>query len=475
MSMIADDGVRSLKDIEMFFLQVLGMALSDLMKMALEGLDKVLEDKRDKSRYDLIRADDRTIETVLGQPVTFSRRYYEDLEEGGYVYLLDQAIDLEPRTRISPLLRELAIHAGISGPSYRVAAESLARVMGGTVMSHEGVRQQVLKAGDIAEALEEDLIDKADGKRQVDFVFMEADGIWQHLQRETKSKVEEKMVTVHEGWEPRAGNPNEFSLKNSMMFSSHDECDEWWERTARWVYGTYDINEETVVVLGGDRASWIRKASEWFGGKAVLYQVDRFHFVRDIRRIFGKDSESYKKITSVMDVDPTGGLLMQTLVECRVHSSGKKREELDALISDLSTIPDSICDYRVRLRAMGVDTTGLRALGAAESEVNRVSNRTKKQGRSWRLYGLSGIMAVQRAKFSRNLDTVLKRLPEASNLPTATEEEVDEVAAKAIRKVFDSYSRDTGFHPPIMDRGRTASGGMSALFHQLLNGAQFPA
>ncbi len=191
------------------------------------------------------------------------------------------------------------------------------------------------------------------------------------------------------------------------------------------------------MVLGGDRASWIRKASEWFGGKAVLYQVDRFHFVRDIRRIFGKDSESYKKITSVMDVDPTGGLLMQTLLECRVHSSGKKREELDA----------------------------------AESEVNRVSNRTKKQGRSWRLYGLSGIMAVQRAKFSRNLDTVLKRLPEASNLPMATEEEVGEVSAKAIRKVFDSHSRDTGFHPPIMDRGRTASGGMSALFHQLLSGA----
>ena len=71
MSMIADDDVRSLKDIEMFFLQVLGMALSDLMKMALEGLDKVLEDKREKNRYEEIRADDKTIETVLGQPVTF--------------------------------------------------------------------------------------------------------------------------------------------------------------------------------------------------------------------------------------------------------------------------------------------------------------------------------------------------------------------------------------------------------------------
>jgi hypothetical protein len=352
-----------------------------------------------------------------------------------------------------------------------MAAEGLTRVIGAQVTTHETIRQYVLKAGKLADSLDEQLIEKADGKRRAKVLFMEADGVWMHLQRSGKRSIEERMLTVHEGWAPRQGNPSEFSLQNSSMWSSHEQGEDWWDTSSRWVYGKYDIDDDTIIVLGGDRAGWIRQGIQYFGGKHVLYQVDRFHFAREIRRIFGKGNDAAKKVMSVVDKDPSGQLLLQTLAEARPHALSHKRKDLDALITDLSKIPDCVCDYRVRLRAAGVDTWGLRGLGAAESQVNRVSNRTKKQGRSWSLQGLKGIMSLQRARFSGNLDRVLRLMPDSAKTPPITKAEVSSVATQAIRTVFEAWPRQGGAHPRIMDYGRVGSGGMSHLFHTLLAGA----
>jgi hypothetical protein len=468
---ITDEGAVSLTDIEMIFLHVMGVVLSDLMAETLEELDARILGRRDKTRYELVDIRSRIIETVLGQPVTFKRRYYRDRETGEYVFLLDQQIGLDRMTRTSPALHDLMIRAGTMEASYRVAAENLARIVGSRITTHETIRQYVLKAGRLSDSLDEELIEKADGKRKVDMLFIEADGIWMHLQRAKKRSIEEKLMTVYEGWVPREGNPSEFSLKNSSMWSSHEQAEDWWDRASRWVYGKYDIDPDTTVVLGGDRASWIRQGTRYFGGKHVLYQVDRFHFTRDIRRIFGKDSEAAAKVMSAVDQDPTGQLLMRSLAEARPFALSHKRKDLDALISDLSTIPDCVCDYRVRLRAVGMDTSGLRGLGIAESQVNRVSNRTKKQGRSWATRGLKGIMSMQCARFSGNLNRVLKLMPNSAKVPSISKAEASKVATQVIHAVFESWPRRQGLHPPIMDSGRTASGGMSHLFHQLLNGA----
>ena len=40
----------------------------------------------------------------------------------------------------------------VDGPLYRVAEESLERIFGNPVISHEGIRQNVLRAGTAAEA-----------------------------------------------------------------------------------------------------------------------------------------------------------------------------------------------------------------------------------------------------------------------------------------------------------------------------------
>ena len=471
MSMIADEGNVSLACIESFFLQVLGVTLGDLMGKVLEGLDDRVQEKRDKSRYQLVGKRSRTIETVLGQPVTFKRRYYWDMETGNYVFLLDELVSLDAMTRTSPLLHDLMVSAGVDSTSYRAAAESLARVIGSRITSHESIRRYVIKAGEIADSIDEHLIEQADGKRKVKVLFMAADGMWVHLQQNKKRSAEERMVTVFEGWEPRRGSSQEFSLTESSMWSSHEQGEDWWDMASRWVYGKYDIDDETIVAICGDRASWIRRGIEYFPARNVLYQVDRFHLTKDIRRILGKDSDVAEKVLSLVDQDPTGDLFMRSLFEARPHVVGSKRKELDGLIADLSPIRECVCDYRIRLRALGVDTSGLRGLGVAESEVNKVSNRMKKVGRSWSPRGLKGIMGVQRARFSGNLGRVLDTMENAAKTPSITREDVSNVADRAMKMVFEALPHQGGFHPRIMDYGRVGSGGMSHLFHALLNGA----
>jgi hypothetical protein len=57
--------------------------------------------------------------------------------------------------------------------------------------------------------------------------------------------------------------------------------------------------------------------------------------------------------------------------------------EINDLLRDIRQMPDAYRDYRVRLKEMGYDVAGMRGMGAAESSVDRFSNRLKKRGQSW--------------------------------------------------------------------------------------------
>jgi hypothetical protein len=65
-----------------------------------------------------------------------------------YVFLLDEALSLEPYKQISPLLAETLLEMAVNTSAYRKAADSLEAIQGHRVVSHETVRQRVLEAGE---------------------------------------------------------------------------------------------------------------------------------------------------------------------------------------------------------------------------------------------------------------------------------------------------------------------------------------
>lgn len=79
--------------------------------------------------------------------IDFERRYYWDTEEHRWLYLLDEALELEAEKTIGPGLLQLAVTWATKGPSYRDARDRLTDLFGAQVLSHEAIRQALLEVG----------------------------------------------------------------------------------------------------------------------------------------------------------------------------------------------------------------------------------------------------------------------------------------------------------------------------------------
>lgn len=443
-----------------------------LLAQLLELVDDRLFAMRDKDRYVSHGSVSRTMGTLFGQDVNFKRRRYRERETGKEVYLLDEVLDIEPNTQVSPALTALMLTQAATTNSYRKAAESMSRFLGFNATSHETIRQTVLKLGKELERVSVQERKEPQGRKKVDVLFLEADGMWVPLQQWDKGRIEEKILVSHEGWEPRYCGGKEYKLKHVRQFRTH-QSGNFWEEASRSVYSNYDVDENTIVVINGDRASWIRRGVEYFPN--AMYQVDRFHLKRELKRLFGSKTKTYRSLLNALDGDDaTGATFIARLAEAKgMMTDEKKRDEARQLLHDLSTMPEATVDYRVRLRTLGVSTDDFRGVGAAESQVDRFSDRIKG-GRSWRPTGLAAMMELQRTRHEGVFGEIIERLEEWCAREGELIGVVKDAVRNAVRSVAATTSTALTANVPIKHTGTNTSGGLSNLFHRL-NESGMPA
>jgi hypothetical protein len=399
----------SFREIEQAAFRIACKTQVEAVQILLERLDEEICKNRDKKRYESVDRKERSIDTILGMPVTFKRRYYKDRKTGNYTFLLDGALGLPKRLKQSPLARETAVQMAVDGPSYRIVQKSLERIFGGRVISHEGIRQNLIRASDEVKVLLERERENKRPRGDPWIIFVEVDGLYASLQKQSRRSTEEKVGIIHTGWEPRPGCQSEYALKRVRVVRSQFSSPE--EKSFGLVqvklYSEFKINENTVIVVNGDRAEWIRIFEEPFSDCTVLCHIDRFHLLRTLGGIFKRGSKSYYRLIGVLDKDPTGAKFMATLAEESVSLSGKKQEEAEKLLRDLEGIADSVCDYRVRLKDKGHDTEGLRPMGASEAQMDRFADRIKGRGQSWSPRGLDAMMRLLGLKSEGRLEEPL--------------------------------------------------------------------
>jgi hypothetical protein len=229
MNSIRDFERITFRKIEQAVFRIACEVLVEIIKPLLEGMDEEIFKKRDKKRFKPIDRKERTIESILGVPVTFKRRYYKDLKTGSYTFLLDEALGLSKGARQSPLLREVAVHMAVDGPSYRTASKNLERILGGRVISHEGIRQNLIKASDEAKALFEKEKKHERPKENPGIIFIEVDGVHASLQKQSRRSTEEKVGVIHTGWEPRSECQGEYMLKGKRIVRTQSlSPEEFW-------------------------------------------------------------------------------------------------------------------------------------------------------------------------------------------------------------------------------------------------------
>ena len=108
----------SFRDLEIMLFQELSKHYLSILEQVLVILDELVCAERDCERFEIKDRRVRPLETLFGT-LRFKRRYYHDRETGAYVALLDEAMGLAKRVRLSPGLTETAVFQGVNGPSYR--------------------------------------------------------------------------------------------------------------------------------------------------------------------------------------------------------------------------------------------------------------------------------------------------------------------------------------------------------------------
>lgn len=432
-------------------------------RLILELLDDLFKTLVDSSTYEVKGLEPRSLVSLLGTDVSFKRRRYRNRETGEYVYLLDEVLELPDRERISPGLKATILTQAVTTNSYRKAAESIEALVGFPAVSHETVRQVVKGVGAGVEQAIEESLEEPQGGRKVRILFAEVDGLGIPLQRANKRSLEEKVLTLHEGWEPRYPKSKEYRLVGLKQFRTNAE--DFWEQASRFAYSHYDIDENTIVIINGDRAHWIRKGVEYFPNS--MYQFDRWHLVRDLRRRFLSHPKVLNAILEAWaDKDTTGATFLAELAKGINVLGPKHKEQALRFLKDLVTVPEATVDYRERLKALGVSVDGFRGLGAAESQMDRFSDRMKG-GRSWSAEGEAAMMEILCARYSGYFGELVGRLEEWCDKNLRAPISIKAVARRAAKSVLSKLPGIKSVRTPISSTGMNASGGLSNLMHRI--------
>ena len=181
---------------------------------ALEALDDAIFDEKDPC-FTSSGKEKRHILSTAGLVSINRRRYRSD---SGSVYLLDEAIDLPSRTKVSPQLSHLAAKFAL-GTSYSEAAHALEYYISANLskMTIARILEQNVALLDERQTL------KDSGKVTVPVLDVEADGCYVPLQRSKAQKAADR----------RAGKKRARAYKEVGMFSAYAGKEIASEKTGR--------------------------------------------------------------------------------------------------------------------------------------------------------------------------------------------------------------------------------------------------
>ena len=403
------NNLPTLKEIEQGLFRELQSIYQNILVSVLEKVDVWLRDNRDFTRFENREMQKCTIGTMFGS-VTINRRRYLDRETGERVALLDQYLQFNGSDALSPYLTEMAVNWAVKGPSYRDARDRFCDLLGYQAMSHEKIRQEVLKVEP------KDMEVPVDNQKDIDILFLEVDGLHVHKQNSKRSTREVKLGVVHEGWKKKHPGSKEYELKNKSYWYSLDTGDAFWDSFSRYIYSRYAITKDTPIVINGDGAPWIRKGVDYF--EYAIYTYDRYHLKKWIKSALSNRSkqERRKAYLAADDNDPVALLVAIAEAEKEEEVEEKKKEIADLRLFIYEN-QDAFRDYRDILKEKGIDTSNMRPMGAAESNMNLFSRRLKKMGYSWSFKGLQSMVDALIHQFEGTLIEAIqnKSTNEATN------------------------------------------------------------
>ncbi|TMZ42020.1 ISLre2 family transposase, partial [Klebsiella pneumoniae] len=169
----------------------------------------------------------------------------------------------------------------------------------------------------------------------------------------------------------------------------------------------YAITERTYVVINGDGAPWIRAGVDYF--QNALYTYDRYHLKTWIKQaLSNRSKQERQRVYEAADAHDPSAMLAAIAEAEKAETDVEKQAEIAGLREFILENQEAFRDYRERLKEKGVDTSGMRPMGSAESNMNLMSKRLKKNGYSWSRSGLGAMVSAMIHRLEGTLVDVLR-------------------------------------------------------------------
>ncbi len=134
----------------------------------------------------------------------------------------------------------MAIELAVTGVSYRQAGKALEKLLGYPVISHEGIRQQLLNT---------EVVSKEPDQLKHEVLFVEVDGLYIKSQEKNKKGKEVKIAAVQQGWEVNGKRAKLLGKRHYI----HEGNLPFWEGFEQFLMATYDYDptRHHLVINGG--------------------------------------------------------------------------------------------------------------------------------------------------------------------------------------------------------------------------------
>ena len=401
-----------------------------ILKTILEQLDELFKENRDK-KLKIIDKRGTWYKTCLGS-IKVKRRYYRD-QYGAYHYLLDELLDMDKYRHTTVDVQQLALELA-SDMTFRRSAEVLEKTTQ-INLSHQTIKNMVTKVADkgleqketeIMHFIETGEIAEGNGKK-TNILLMEADGTMLSLQRQKAKKAEVKLGIAYEGWD-KIGK-DRYRTINKTFYADIASSERFWAGFSLQLQSKYDLAGINRFVLGGDGATWIKDGLDYFGG---TFQLSRFHYNRELRRVLGDDKET---LALIRDACKKGDIatVNKELEILRKTAKGEWALELKRLEHYLVANASGLKDYR------GETKTGtvLRGTGAMEGNVSKlIARRMKNQGMSWSPKGIRSMLFVRFKVLEKTLESSLYRNPRKTQVPVPGKKKAFRIIDKVIKQNY---------------------------------------
>lgn len=379
---------ESMAELEERIQRLVQKAAGQLLEWSLSEIDARLAKDQEPGKYENKGIRSRTLVSTVGE-IEIKRRYYRELETGKYCFLLDEAMGLAQRKRVSPRLEGMMLDMG-TDTTFRKASAMLEYMVPG--VSHMTVWSEIQRAGARAkkeaeevraEIFEDGVI--PNGKRSVQRLNIEADGVMIKQQRSSKRNEEIKLVVAYENKEE--GKP---LVNRKTVAGLADSSTIWEQASARFGQEWRLIGKEDIRI-GGDGAAWIKEGMEVFPGST--YHLDLFHLRKRLTEALGFNGDYYQAVAEkICDLDQKGleEVFAHILENTREKSKRKRIRELQNYIwgnwAGISDLPKK------------------ERLGVIEGQVRHtIARRMKNIGGGWSSTGTDHMARLLAAKANQEL------------------------------------------------------------------------